>query len=123
MERLTVYRIETRHGAGLYAGSDYANDYLHDTAYLHPLPRDDAKLSPIWNDLGTKAGRGSYRFGFSSLPQLKRWVFSQKARDRIDAEGLVISVFEAEGYDGDTQCIYHEDTRGETIETLRLTEI
>lgn len=120
-KRLTVYRIELPDGKGLYRTGGYAYSILQ-SSQLHPLPNVDAKLGPNWDSLAGSV-RYKYYFGFSSLYQLKRWVFTKQSREAIDAEGFVVSVFKAEGYDGDTQCCYHNDTREDTLETMRLTEI
>ena len=120
---LTIYRVEDPHSRrGLYRVSDYANDTLHDTESRHPMPSSDARLKGYWCGLDYLDQQFHF-FGFTSLEQIKFWIHTTQARDRIDAEGLVVSVFEAIGYAGDTQAVYIRNSRSDTTETLRLTEI
>jgi len=71
----------------------------------------------------TGEAASEHSFGFASIEQLKSWVYSMQHRDSLDAEGFKVSVFEAIGAVGDTQCVYLRESRGENIETLDLTQI
>ncbi len=119
-KRQWVYRIEDSEGDGMYWSEDaIARDLdLYELDGRHPPPHKDAILSSIWPALDD----GSHKFGFTSLEQLKCWVFSKGARQQLADAGFTIAVFEAEAYAGDTQVIYVPETRVD-LDTLSLTDI
>ena len=91
-----VYRIETLDGEGLYStGDNEVNDILEFDSVRHPLPHEDNKLKHH-----VKFNRNWY-FGFETIDLLKKWTISNECRDKLEACGLQISVYEC----------YHEDMK------------
>jgi hypothetical protein len=123
LSRKIIYRVEHKESRkGLYRSSDYAQCELHERT-RHPMPYNDSLLNNFWGDLDEDFELEHFYFGFTSIEQLKFWIHNDEDRTAIDKEGLVVSVFWAEVYAGDTQCVYLKSSRGETISKHRLTEI
>jgi hypothetical protein len=123
LSRRIIYRVEHKEsGKGLYRCSEYAQCELHERT-RHPMPYYDSLLNNFWGDLDEDFELEHFYFGFTSIEQLKFWIHNDKDRTAIDKEGLVVSVFWAEVYAGDTQCVYLKSSRGKTISKHRLTEI
>lgn len=121
MERLTFFRIEDVNGVGMYysGASDVARFHMNDTKRRHPMPYHDEGLSDFWYE---GFNSGDYKFAFSSVDQLKRWVHRKSWRDAMHNDALVVAVFTAEGIHGVTQAVYRAASR-EDCGTLSLSEI
>lgn len=124
-----VYRVETPCGRGLYRASDYANEHLYDTGYRHPMPYKDSRLTRECgvgyhdNPVGAGTDQFLWLFGFCSLEQLKFWIHDEKDRAAIDAEGLIVSVYESDTAKyGDTQAVF-DPKNANKIDELRLIDI
>lgn len=119
MKRSTVYRIENAEGKGMYAGGQIANEEMNAwQSNRHPMPSKDSRLSL---DYEVVFERGM-KFGFSSLDQLKFWVYQEDHRVALHKEGFRVSVFTAEACVGDTQVFYNPFTRID-LHQLTLLEV
>lgn len=97
----TIYRIETPEGAGMYCSrvSNITNE-MQDM-FKHPMPDEDDLLVFALKD---KSENGSYilwsklehyYFGFSSVEQLRRWIYQDEWLRILHDDGLVITVIES----------------------------
>lgn len=88
----------------------------------HPDPQQDAALSGPWFDL-TYDERANYFFGFSTIEQLKSWIYRTSWRQRLDKADFRVVVYDtAEYIIGDTQAVFKMHTAS-VVQELRLTEI
>ena len=98
----TIYRIETPEGEGMYhSGASEVTSNLHHP-YRHPEPDEDDLLAPV---LISKSGGSehiawyalrNYYFGFSSVEQLRRWIYQDEWLRGLHNDGLVITVIESD---------------------------
>lgn len=126
----TIYRVENANGRGMYrAGGSYSALEFEFDEYIHPMPSsDDALMRSIqergeYNECGSLDYSMDDYFGFSSLDQLKRWIYRDDWRSKLDAAGFHVSVYSAVGACiGDTQAVFllHKSI---CVNQLRLTEI
>lgn len=125
---MTVYRVENSLGAGMYRGCNVPS---LDDAYnecRHPMPSKDSKLMRSLDDANL-VGRydevdwSPWRFGFSSLEQMRRWLYNDVMRSDLKKAGFFVAVYESdEEHHGDTQAIFKR--RGhDFVRTIDLTEI
>lgn len=88
----------------------------------HPSPDQDAALSGPWYALPYEQ-RKYYYFGFSTIAQLKSWIYQQNWRAKMDRAGFRVVVYDTTDYlIGDTQAVFRMQTAS-TMQELRLTEI
>ena len=97
-----IYRIETEAGLGMYASGACFMRELH----IHVTPRHDWKL---WEALQVYADSNEdedvedalqeFRFGFSDLVQLRKWVYRDDWIGRMNEMGLVLVEYECEDWD------------------------
>lgn len=108
-----VYRIEDEEGVGMY-WSKKITAYTDDD---YPVPIDEGKHPPPYRDslintqwsLMTLLEQKEYIFGFSSLGQLRNWIYNNDWLMNLHAKGFVISVFEIDEEDvikGYTQALF-----------------
>lgn len=130
------YRVE-KNGQGMFRytvnpSMELRDKLSEDMDGRHPMPHDDSALvRNVARMEGYVHGRQifwtDYLYGFSSLEQLKSWIYKDEVRVGLHSLGFTIGVYE---YDwvayGDTQAVVHvrlqqsEDCR---IETLSLLDI
>lgn len=102
------YRIETENGTGMYATSFTSEYNLYDLDGRHPGPGDDVALK--WN--GETMSYSEWRFGFSSIGQMRRWIYMPEAYAGMAEYDLAISVYLCDEYKiGDTQMVFRNATR------------
>lgn len=110
---MTVYRVENANGEGMYRNRVFSDRDcpLNDCydMYRHPMPSsDDALCKSIGTDM---VYWHRYHFGFSSISQLKNWLYTDDVRSKLANAGFVISVYECETeFHGDTQAVFIRDT-------------
>lgn len=114
-----IYRIQNEYGEGMYTGpSCDASSSMHE--HRHPLPSDDAALKDKWINLKNAT---HYKFGFSSIEQLKFWIYKLKWRKELAKAGYCVYIFETDDFlIGDTQAVFVKDT-ATLVETISLTKI
>ena len=80
-----MYRSES----GLFSCGSYAT-----SSRSHPAPWEDTALQ--WDNIGYVLGVPQQQcyFGFSSLDQLKAWLYRQEWREHLDSAGFVIKVWD-----------------------------
>jgi hypothetical protein len=118
---MLVYRVQNENGQGMYHASDYAYTVLSDTYARHPMPYDDLKLMNALS-LDGQDYRGKL-FAFSSLEQLKFWIYREDDRAAIADDGCKVYTIDAKRvWVGDTQCVF--DIEGsEVVNVTELTEV
>lgn len=100
-----IYRIEDALGKGMYCGTDCPVKYMMQEE-RHPPPYQDIRLRDIWETLYEQSRQRDFQFGFSSLDQLRSWIYREEWRDALNAAGFKVYVYAAkEYYLGDTQAI------------------
>lgn len=111
-----VYRLQTADGFGAYRNSVVRSGlikYYAETGNTdkHPLPYEDAKLRPLWNEIEPDELH-NYYFGFCSIEQFKNWFFKESWRKELSQIGVKMYVFEVDDEDvlvGDTQAVFLRD--------------
>lgn len=121
-----VYRLETRHGQGVYSGTTVvrAQSKFHVDLYYdverHPSPNNDARLSDVWRKLTMLGKDQSYYFGFSSKAQMRRWFFRADIRRFLAEQGIVMNKYEVSKqafHRGMNQAIFRKD-QARLVETF-----
>ena len=119
---------------GMY--SSYASENMPATIYekecetKHPAPRNDSLLVKTYMEFLEASGAstdaayieigGSGYYGFSSLDQMRRWVYQDEWLEQLDEEGFVISKFELEDVIvGNTQAIALRFVDAVPVKTVR----
>lgn len=117
-----IYRVQVPNSdTSLY----YNNDLWHvkdrmQTSHRHPSPWQDAALRDAWAGLD---GKHNYIFGFSTIAQLKSWIYRREMRRDLEEAGFRVVVYQTDDYFlGDTQAVFRKSTAIVQNE-LRLTEI
>lgn len=119
---MLIYRVEKENGQGLYRDNDYPFSYEMVDSMRHPLPSDDALLSIFWNALSYES-MAKFHFGYSSIEQLKSWVYRTSWREEIDKAGFRVNVYETENYKtGDTQAVFVK-SKSKFVNSLSLLDI
>ena len=106
MTKVEVFRVENSDNVGMYS-ADASKD-MFDLQGRHPTPGDDIKLGPVWEKM--EVGRKDrMRFAFSSIEQLKCWIYSKPLRESLTDEEFSINVYsvsEEHTHIGETQCVF-----------------
>jgi len=104
---MLVYRIESQEGYGMYRCGLSCSRVMQ--YKRHPTPIEDAELSEWWKRNYPISEK--YIFGYSTLEQLKSWIYAEKWRVEIKSSGLVCSVYETDDYIiGAAQAIFRKET-------------
>lgn len=100
-----IYRVENQHGTGMYHVWD--RFALNENSERHPTPHHDSRLMQAgWEAFKARYYSDVY-FGFSSLDQLRSWVYQDRWREELYSHGYNIHVYEAdEALLGDTQAVF-----------------
>ena len=102
-----IYRVEGEQGVGLYRCGLRCGQVMQ--YKRHPTPSEDAELSTWWG--ANRLIRDQYIFGYSTLEQLKSWIYAKKWRMEIKKAGLVCSVYETNDcIVGATQAVFRKST-------------
>ena len=108
------FRVENEDHDGMYCGKGYltSRDYEFD-ATLHPAPADDELLfrnaRHLFRDWGSWKGE-QFIFGFDSLAQLRRWIYSNQILTTLHSRGFFLSEMFGEVIVGNTQAVIFEPT-------------
>lgn len=109
-----VFRIEDKNGNGIYRTEHAHMLYeLDDQCFgqAHPHPNRDDKLYHHWDNLVLFGDYRNYYFGFSTMEQLRRWMFDKAVNQKLHDAGIVISIYQTEDYYiGDTQMMFRRST-------------
>lgn len=120
-----IYRVERENGGGMYyTNSDDITFEMQDSM-RHPPPHKDAKLKKAWGKLcdGDWSYKSSWSFGFSTIEQLKNWIYQTEWREILtNLEYYVVSYNAKEYHFGDTQAIFRKETANR-LEVKTLLEI
>lgn len=117
-----IYRVETVDGIGIYGAGVRCANLEMDDSRRHPLPTEDAELSDFWGKMSL-CDRGGIRFGYSSINQLKSWIYKKSWRKEIAKSGLIVSVYRARFVRvGATQAVFKLKTAKKigTVDILNL---
>jgi hypothetical protein len=122
MQTLRFYRVEDHLGGGLYNSDRYPSCIweMQDAKGRHPHWYNDPKLEKQIIAYG--GFTTDFFFAFCSLEQIKFWIYKDKWRSSVDANGFRVSVLDAQGFHGDTQGVFLPSTRVD-IERLSILEI
>lgn len=117
MRTIKVYRFEDDEGRGMYtaprrtdprAGYVRFPDMYDNTR--NPCPEEDY---PLMNDIDAKGlpdiNTESWRYGFRSIKQMKRWTQKKSWRSDLQNLGLKLSVYEvpvSQAALGETQVVF-----------------
>jgi hypothetical protein len=106
-----IYRVENSLGKGMYTGDNCeATREMHDT-FRHPPPYQDARLRDAWDEKYYAGSQHLYNFGFSSLDQLRMWIYRDEWRRLLHDAGFFIHAYSADNYIlGDTQAVFIRDS-------------
>lgn len=93
---MRIYRMESDSGVGMYRAAYCGPVYSLDqqAGYeRHPAPTQDAGMSAQWGDL-RPSQREKYFFGFSSLAQWRRWLYTDEVLDYLYGAGVRLAVYD-----------------------------
>lgn len=92
---MLVFRIEDANDDGMYGGGmwDKAVGARADTK-RHPCPQDDSRL--WWNYLKRPEVVRDFHFGFSSISQLRAWLYKDEWLERMHELGGVLKVYDVD---------------------------
>lgn len=130
-----VYRVEDKDGKGMYCGR-VSLWGMHDPV-RHPTPMDDSRLMRSFQrdtggigDARTEFDKflfdefGRVRFGFSSLDQLRRWIYDDEWKDTLYVYGFKLNVYECDRvWVGDTQAVFDTHCGHSIVKTINLIEV
>lgn len=111
MQRTVIFRIEVD-GVGVYRSRAAWIMYDHDHKAIyeyqqptpHPSPEQDSALE--W-----QYGQTDYYFGFGSMEQFNRWVYSHEMRQQLHDAGAVLVMYSTDDYSiGNTQAVFRKAT-------------
>lgn len=101
VETITIIRLETKSGIGIYSDKEYStknpqvstwnevtNFFVDPT--IHPKPDDDYELESYG------LGFTEYHFGFKNVEQYKAWFFDPAWRIELAKRSIVLSTYEIE---------------------------
>lgn len=110
---MKIWRIEDESGVGMYSsyyslswGLAYPHDYRHPMPYEDSLLRENMRSSFLEEDLYDIS---NYIFGFTSLEQLRCWIYSDSWLKDLHYRGFILSIYEVEDEKalvGHTQVIF-----------------
>jgi hypothetical protein len=107
------FRVENEDHEGMYRGKNYlrSDDYEFSET-LHPCPRFDELLKlnapHLFDGWGWKGTE--FIFGFDSLAQLRRWIYSNQILELLHSRGFFLSEMFGEVIVGNTQAVIFEPT-------------
>lgn len=110
------FRVAHHDGTGMYAmfRNDLTNIVEGEVLTKHPPPWADDKLCSAWDALYNDEIANEYRqyyFGFSSMEQLRRWLFNSELNQKMHEAGLRIHIYQTDDYHmGDTQMVFRKET-------------
>jgi len=124
-----IFRIENLEKRGIYRGPDW--DGVYDTvagSKIHPSPHNDSKLLDENKDLFYSFDVDEWRFladefvfGFSSIDQLRRWLYNDAWLRSLDEKGYMLSIYEGDVRHGHTQAVIDKST-AELVEQHKISE-
>ncbi len=136
----TIYRIENNIGLGMYiGGSSIANDMQ---GMMHPVPYSDSLLAPALTsalsniadvyveydvdgysvDWGVKEWWTCRLFGFSSVNQLRQWIYNDIWLLILRDEGFFLAEYTVPSWDcmfGHTQVIFEKTRASKRIHDIK----
>ncbi len=122
---MLVYRIETEDGDGPYGGAEpkwgLNKPYCGDR---HPTPEDDSKLRDAWIKIVRDGFSSDWRFGFTSVDQMRAWFYEDDWLVAMHDIGLGLVVYGCSTDEvrlGHTQAVF-ERGRCDVVERHALTE-
>lgn len=111
---MKVFRIEDGSGNGMYRYdcnlAPYVSERLQNP-HRHPTPDFDKRLAQSFSRLGVQryySPEGEWKFGFSSIWQLQKWLQDEDL-EALEALGGVVVVVDAPPdciAQGETQCAF-----------------
>lgn len=112
MRKELCFRVEHKdHKAGVYNSSCRApgtQSSFEDPR--HPSPMEDQSIRPFWINLMQTDYADKYYFGFSSMDQLRRWIFSEEYMNHLKHKHMVIGIYQTDDYHiGDTQMVFRKE--------------
>lgn len=94
---MPVFRIEDAHGNGMYWGGGLWDKAVggRPNTKRHPCPEDDSRL---WGNYLKRPEIGVYyfHFGFSSIAQLRAWLYKDEWLERMHEMGGVLKVYDVD---------------------------
>lgn len=93
---MLIIRLEYTDGGGMYSREDTPFGERN-ASPRHPLPEADAGMSHEWERLCSDEQLKWY-FGFSSVQQCLRWMYSEKFWERAERLGLLVVMYEVPAY-------------------------
>lgn len=118
--RELCFRVENADGVGMYRSDNRIGRAMQDPQ-RHPLPDEDAMLRHAWSVLQETHQSHMFLFGFSSIPQLRSWIYDERVVDSLGEAGFMLAVYSCEEYYlGDTQMIFRRET-AELVGRTQLT--
>jgi len=115
-----IFRIENEAGKGIYVGDSKVSSDLYEIdgpSPRHPRPEDDSLLMKSFEDSGRNVSNERYflfsvtpfKFGFTSVEQLRNWIYNDEWLISLAEEEFVLAVYEVADENvmvGNTQACY-----------------
>ncbi|PHS22242.1 MAG: hypothetical protein COA84_13880 [Robiginitomaculum sp.] len=125
---MRMYRVHVKDlfEKGMYRGGGKWADWDEiQSSPRHPMPRDDDELMDnISNILGVYYIEPWMVFGFSTIAQLKFWIYKKKWREKLTELGFIVSYIESDYIArGSTQAVVHKNKPYEIIKTIKCSII
>lgn len=124
-----IFRIENLEKRGIYRGPDWDGVYETVSASSrHPAPHKDSKLLDENKDLFCSIDIDEWRFladefvfWFSSIDQLRRWLYNDAWLRSLDEKGYMLSIYEGDVRHGHTQAVIDKST-AQLVEQHKISE-
>jgi hypothetical protein len=103
---MRIYRVENKLDQGMYTGA-YSLCDIMDTRSTprHPTPNNDSGLSDDYWEFMDKTAQ--YRFGFSTLAQLRSWLYDDEWLRALHGWDYRLSLYDAKkAIVGNTQALF-----------------
>lgn len=118
--RELCFRVENADGIGMYRYRIGSVGSMQD-GQRRPMPYEDAMLRTAWIRLADDMQQSYFRFGFSSVAQLRNWIHDERILADLAEAGFMLAVYSCEEYyHGDTQMIFRHET-AELVGRTQLT--
>ena len=123
-----IFRIESVEKRGMYCGHMW--DGIRGVIKLserHPDPHKDSKLLNENRDLFCFSINGPYFkaykfvFGFSSIDQLRRWIYQDSWLKSLEESGYMLNIYEGDVRPGYTQAVINSHTAA-LIESHKISD-
>lgn len=94
MALVEIFRFEDECGTGMYYTNTNANDVFEWDTVNHPVPNEDSLLmSNLSEKTGSCSIKKIHKFGFSSMEQLRRWLYQDQWLIGLNRIGIKLAIY------------------------------